>query len=328
VLLPVRDEAANLVDCVATLLHQSGEPTIRIVDDGSTDATPRLLADLAASSRIEALRARPLAPGWTGKVNALASGFDGVSTEWTLLTDADTRHAPDLLARAHAATVEAPGRRLDALSLAGTQEARGPGENLVTPTAFALLDLLLGDWRPHARGEAASPLANGQFVLVRTEALRAIGGFAAIVGQPLDDVALARALHAGGYRVGFRRAGDGLRVRMYRGLGESMRGWRRNLALILGDRPAVVARATILALSSVLVLAALAAAGDVGALASAWCGGALASGIVRQSSGNNPFAGLLFPLDLCALSVLLLVARRDHRRRRLTPWRGRTLTLD
>ena len=81
--------------------------------------------------------------GGSGKVNALASGFQGVATPWALLTDADTRHQPELLARAHAAAAE---HRLDALSLSGRQLTAGLGESLLTPAAYALLDRMLGTW--------------------------------------------------------------------------------------------------------------------------------------------------------------------------------------
>ena len=143
VLLPVRDEEENLAACAATLLRQQGGPALRIIDDGSRDATPQILAGLAAGDpRLTALAAAPLAAGWGGKVNALASGFQGVATPWALLTDADTRHQPELLARAHAAAAE---HRLDALSLSGRQLTAGLGESLLTPAAYALLDRRLDD---------------------------------------------------------------------------------------------------------------------------------------------------------------------------------------
>jgi len=323
ILLPLRDEEANVVDCLRSLLAQLGRPAIRAIDDGSSDATPRLLAGIAASGQqLEVVAAEPLRPGLSGKVNALRTGFDRVTTEWVLLTDADTRHAPDLLARAHAAVDAA---RLDALSLAGVEEARGAGENLLTPAVYALLDLLLGDWAPHARGEARQAVANGQYFLVRSAALRAAGGFEALAGDPLDDVALARALRRAGFRTGFRRAGDALRVRMYRGTRETFRGWRRNLALIFGESPAIVASAAALAGATLTTIAGLALSGAALPLAVAWAGGALASAAIRRSAGNSALAGFLFPFDVSALAVTLALAAHDRRRGRLAAWKGREL---
>src|SRR4029453_8942799 len=102
-------------------------------------------------------------------------------------------HQPELLARAHAA-VRNSG--LDAISIAGRQEARG-GEAILMPVVFALLDAMLGDWRRAARGDGP-PVANGQFILVRRAALEAAGGMAAVRGETLDPVALAREPPAGG----------------------------------------------------------------------------------------------------------------------------------
>lgn len=323
VLLPVRDEEENLEACLGTLLEQLGAPEIQVIDDGSTDSTPPRLAAIAARQpRIRPLVARPLVDGWTGKVNALDTAFAELKSPWVLLTDADTRHAPELLARAHAAAAE---HGLDALSLAGFQEARGFGENLLTPPVFALLDLLLGDWRPRARAEGKATAANGQYFLIRTAALRTIGGFAAVLGQPLDDVALARALRSGGFRVGFRRAGGALQVRMYRGYGETARGWRRNLALLLGARKAIVAAVAGLAILTTLVLLTLLLTHRAVPLVIGWSGGVIASALARRTSNNDPFTGALFPLDLLALSATLLLATVDRARGRLAPWRGREI---
>ena len=327
VLLPVRDEADNVVDCVESLAAQSAAPRLRVIDDGSTDATPDRLARLRlAHPDLELFAARPLPGGWGGKLNALETGRTGppaLAEPWLLLTDADTRHAPDLLARAHAATAEG---RLDALSLAGRQEARGAGEALLTPTVFALLDLRLGDWRPYARGEGRPPVANGQYFLVRRAALESIGGFAAVAGRALDDVELARALAAGGFRVGFRRADGALSVRMYRGFAATCAGWRRNLALFLAPRPATALAAAAFALASPLALAGTLATGSFASAASLWALAATASLLVRPP-GQRAWA-LLAPLDALLLGALLLAAIFDRARGRSALWRGRAVTLD
>lgn len=325
ILLPVRDEESNLAACAASLLAQAGEPALCIVDDGSSDRTPALLAALAEREpRLQALAARPLADGWGGKVNALATGFEGVTTPWILLTDADTRHRPDLLARAHAAAAE---HRLDAISLSGRQVAVGLGESLLTPAAYALLDLMLGDWRPYARGEGPTPIANGQYFLLNAEALRASGGFEAIAGEALDDVALATRLHAAGFKVGFFRAGPELKVRMYVGARATFRGWRRNFALFVAARPLATLAAVALPLATVLTLSLALADRSPALFAGCWLAGAIASAATRRSSGNNPLAGVLFPLDVLLLAATLAFAMSDRARGKAASWRGREIRI-
>ncbi len=322
ILLPVRDEEENIAAILAALGAQSAPVAIRVLDDGSTDRTLAIAARAAETdTRIELMRVPPPESGASGKVNALAFGSRALGAEWIAAIDADARPAPDALARALAA---AEREGLDAVSLAARQRVGSLGEALLTPLVFALLDALLGDWRAVAKG-AGPPVANGQFLLVRRSALEAIGGYASIAGEPLDDVALARRLAAAGFRVGFWRAGSALEVRMYRGLRATFRGWRRNLALIVGERRVLSFAAALLPLvPAVLGLAALVHGAPEIALV-AWSGGVLASALARAGTGSSPLWGALYPLDALTLSTCLLLALRDRARGRLTPWRGRRL---
>ncbi len=321
VLLPVRDERLNVEACVATILAQTAAPEARVIDDGSTDGTAGLVAALAAGEpRLELLAAGPLPEGWPGKVHALWVGSRGIETPWLLSTDADTRHDPELLARAHAAAAE---RRLDAVSVAGFQEARGLGESLLIPTVFALLDAFLGDWEAAADG-AGPAVANGQFILLRREAWEASGGFEAVREAPIDDVAVAAALRAHGFRTGFLRDA-GLRIRMYRGFREAARGWRRNLGALFSHLPGTAA-----GILAVLLLPALAL---IGALltgrwvpaALLWTAGAAASVLLRSGSGHRPAYGLLYPLDALLLAGVMVLGIVDRWRGRVVSWKGRTV---
>lgn len=347
VLLPVRDEEENVEDCVRGILTGSGagfgEPTaarpialrIVVIDDGSEDRTGAIVRRLAAEDpRVELVEAPPLPPGWKGKVHALETGLARVGTPWLLSTDADTRHHPDLLARALAtvgATAGGPDRddpagRLDSLSVAGWQETRGPGENLVTPVVFAVLDALLGDWRSAAEGGAE--VANGQFFLMRTEVLERAGGFAAVRDAALDDVSLARALRAAGARHAFVRAPELLRVRMYRGFGGTFRGWRRNLGAIFAGRLRAPAAILAVLLAPAALLAGQLLAGLWLPAAVLWAGGAAASSIVRRGSRHPAAYGLLYPLDALVTALCLALGLRDAARGSLVPWKGRAVHLD
>src|SRR6516225_3861277 len=64
--------------------------------------------------------------------------------------------------------------------------------------------------------EGAAAKANGQFLMVRREAYDAAGGHAAVHGEVLEDVALARRVKGAGSRLWFGYGGGIIRVRMYR----------------------------------------------------------------------------------------------------------------
>ena len=324
VLLPVRDEERNLPDCLAALLVLEGRPAIRVVDDGSSDATAALAAAAAAREpRVMPVTAGPLPPGWRGKVHALWAGSHGVETGWLLLTDADARHRPATLARALGAAAR---WRLDAVSLAGFQEARGLAENLLVPGVFALLDALLGDWE-EAADAGGPPVANGQFLLLRRAAWESCGGFESVRHEAIDDVAMAALLRRHGYRTGFFRAPDLLSVRMYRGFREATRGWRRNLGGLLGPRPGATLAALAALAAPALGLAAALAAGSFVAAALLWGAGAATSALLRAGSGNRPAYALLYPLDALLLAGVLAAGVRDRRRGRLLSWKGREVRL-
>jgi hypothetical protein len=324
VLLPVRDEESNLLPCVEALLLLGGRPRVRIVDDESSDATAELAAAaVAREPRLDLVAAGPLPPGWRGKVHALWAGAQGVGSPWLLLTDADVRVRPAALRRALAAAAR---WRLDAVSLAGFQDARGLGENLLVPGVFALLDALLGDWE-EAAASGGEPVANGQFLLLRRAAWESSGGFAAVRHEATDDVAIAAALRRHSHRTGFFRAPELLSIRMYRGGWAALRGWRRNLGSLLGPRPAAALAALgALALPALAIAAALAAGQGVAA-ALLWSAGAATSGLLRAGSGHRPAYGLLYPLDALLLAGVLAAGVRDHRRGRLLSWKGREIRL-
>src|SRR3712207_1288520 len=71
ILVPARDEAANIEDCLRGLLAQSYPATeLLVCDDGSSDDTATIVRAIAAergNGRLRLLAGRPKPPGWSGK---------------------------------------------------------------------------------------------------------------------------------------------------------------------------------------------------------------------------------------------------------------------
>ena len=77
--------------------------------------------------------------------------------------------------------------------------------------------------------ESPAAAANGQYLLIRRDAYDAIGGHAAVSGEVLEDVALARRAKAAGIALHFAPGAEIARVRMYASFRAMWEGWTKNL---------------------------------------------------------------------------------------------------
>lgn len=101
VVVAARDEQAvigRLVERIAALHYPSQQVRLWVVDDGSSDRTPQLLADLQARHGfLQVLRREPDAGG--GKSGALNLALAQLRAPWMLVLDADADLQPDTLER-------------------------------------------------------------------------------------------------------------------------------------------------------------------------------------------------------------------------------------
>ena len=238
VIMPARNEERNIRRSITSLLEQDyANFEVIVVDDGSTDATPRILEEIAQShprgSLLFVLRLRDnLPPGWAGKPHAIYCGTQEAHGDWLLLTDADTWHAPGAL---NYAVHKAVDEQVDLLSLASRQELPGFWERVVMPMAY--LGIMM-QYPPRQVNDPRSPvaIANGQFILIRRAVYDELGGYARpeLRDTLLDDRDLAQVVKGQGYHLRLFDGRELVHVRMYRNLRETWRGWRKNA--FLGSR--------------------------------------------------------------------------------------------
>jgi len=240
VIVPARNEAASLRDCLQSLLAQSepgfalGEQwELIVVDDESSDSTREIAqAAVAGHESVFVLGAPPLdltdRGGFTGKTNACWLAAQSARGAWLLFTDADTVHSPGDLSRA---IHEAEKYDASLLSYSPRQIVTGFWQRAVMPLVFSELASV---YPPKQVSSPAYTLAaaNGQFLLVEREAYFSVGGHRAVGREILEDVALARAIKRAKFGIRFRYAPDALATRMYRTLPEMVEGWTKNLALL------------------------------------------------------------------------------------------------
>ena len=239
--IPARNEAANIGACVRSALAQDHpDLEILVVDDASTDGTADLArAAGAGDMRLRVLTNAPLPPGWAGKPWACASAAEQASGAHLLFVDADVVLAPDAARRA-AETLLA--RKLGLLSLFGTWELVTFWERVAIPVIGWFIR---GATDLDKVNQPAAPeaFANGQFILVDRAAYTNIGGHAAVRGEVLEDVRLARAMKQAGNALGLHAAPELFRVRLYRNLGEVVNGYAKNLYEGMERKPGVAVAA-------------------------------------------------------------------------------------
>ena len=214
--IPARNEAEVVGRSMASLAAQdyAGEFTITLVDDASTDGTAEIGG--AAAPRLRVVRARPLPPGWTGKMWAVSEGVGAVSAEYLLLTDADIVHAPHIVAELVA---RAQAGKYDLVSYMVRLQCRTFAEQALIP-AFVFFFLLLYPpaWIRDPRRRTAG--AAGGCILIRRAALESIGGIERIRGELIDDCALAREVKRSGGRLWLGHSIDSVSIRDYASFGE------------------------------------------------------------------------------------------------------------
>jgi glycosyltransferase involved in cell wall biosynthesis len=235
VIVPARNEEDGIGDCLGSLASQSDavfqlrvDWEILAVDDGSTDRTKEITQGIEGVTVIEA---RPLPNGWTGKSNACWTAAQQAKGAWLLFTDADTVHEPGNLIRA---MHEAEKAKVAMLSYSSRQIVTGFWQRAVMPLVFSELTLAY-PYEKVSDPESPVAAANGQFILVRSEAYFAAGGHAAVSGSVLEDVALARRIKRRKLGIRLRYAPEALSTRMYRSFGQMYEGWTKNLALVFGN---------------------------------------------------------------------------------------------
>lgn len=340
VIIPARNESANIGGCLQGLLQQTATPiSIIIVNDNSTDDTAHIVEAVAAANpQVKLVNGQPLPPGWLGKPYACWQGALTIPREaqWLCFMDADTVAKPALLATARA---YAEQKQLDMFSLHPYQNLDTFWERLIIPIGFLLVGLL-HDLRRVNQAEAPDAAANGQFILIRRAAYFGVGGHADTPhDKVLEDMALARRVKQAGYRMGIGLGPDLIRTRMYHGLKPMWEGVSKLSVELVSNGPRAVGVAGLLLALGWLPLvwvvwATAQAVIEPTGLAFSGLGAALLNivGVMAlflvfyKRTGRffqaPTWVGLFFTLALSLSGLMMLDGVRRHWTKRIR-WKGR-----
>ena len=242
VLIPARNEAANIEACLEGLLAQSHSNfKLLVLDDSSEDGTAQIVETLAErDSRVRLLRGKPIEAGWAGKVWACSQlGEEALNqgADWLFFLDADTRTQPGFLktALAHAQETGA-----DMVSSFPYQTTGTFWERVVLTNLHFLITTFLP-----VRMVWESPIpsivaACGQVELISASDYRKSGGHAGIPTSFHDGLQLARKIKLQGGKIRLFDASALISCRMYHGGAEVWKGFTRNAYEGVGSLGALI----------------------------------------------------------------------------------------
>jgi len=321
-ILPVRNEETAVERAVVSLAAQPEIRQILVVNDQSTDGTARVLAQLAAREpKLQLLDAGPLPAGWVGKNHAAWQGAQRARERWLLFTDADAVHLPGSAGRA-LADAAATGAAM--ISYSPAQEMHTWWERSLIPFIFCRLSELYS-YAAVNNPQSPAAAANGQYLLVRRDAYDAIGGHAAVSGEVLEDVALARRAKAAGVALYFAPGAEIARVRMYASFGAMWEGWTKNLFPLIKTPGQTVTRELFSVLPWIPVLCFLALPLHVGfaVLGFLLLAGRHASYAAQLRRNRFPRSDVLYYLAGVVLYAGVLLSSDWHYARGKVVWKGR-----
>lgn len=328
--VPARDEAATIPFSLTGLIEQRypGAYEIVLADDSSSDDTVAMAGRLASDTErnVAVVEAGPLPAGWAGKMWTLHRGIEEArrrQPDYYWLTDADVAHKPQVLA---GLVAHAERERLALASLMVRLPTRTFWEKLLVP-AFIFYFALLYPFR--AVNDPSSRIAGaaGGSLLVRRDALEAIGGIAAVKEAVIDDCALARAVKGSGRRIWLGLADRSRSLRRYRRLADFWAMVTRTAYPQLNRSPLLLALA-LLGLGVVfLAPPVLVLSGGAAAIAgiAAWGLMGFSYGPTVQYHGLSPLWAVTLPFAAALFAAMTIASAVGHYRGRPAEWRGRAV---
>jgi len=320
VLLPVRNEAANIVELVATLKEQKGISDLKFyfLDDNSEDETLALLKrEIADDSRFTIFAGDPLPEGWLGKPWALEQLRTRITADYLINVDADVRLQPLAICAAVNLLID---QELDFVSPYPKQVANSFGERMIQP-------LLHWSWLStvplryaEKSGRVAFAVANGQFFIVRESSLSKVAGFNSIKAAVLDDIELARTL----LRAGFKgTVADGVHIatcHMYESWAEVKAGYGKSLWAAFGSKFGSLIAIAFLFLTGILPLLGVLAGVPAGYYALEFV--IISRIIAARISGGRVIDALSHPISSLLLIYLIIYSWSARGK---VQWKGRTI---
>jgi glycosyltransferase involved in cell wall biosynthesis len=250
IVVPARNEEHEVEEALRSLLALDyPEIEVIVVNDRSTDTTGAIMerisaAEAGSKQRLRTIHVRELPRRWLGKTHAMWRGAQQANSDWVLFTDADCVFRSDTMRRAMFYAVK---NSLDHLVLIPTIHMHSLGERMMIAFPQIAASFIMRPWKVRDQ-EARDFIGAGAFNLVRREAYNAIGTFAALRLEIVDDLKLGEMIKKARFRQDVVIGRDLVSLRWIRGAMGLVRNLEKNLFAFLRFRLSLVIAACILLL--------------------------------------------------------------------------------
>jgi chlorobactene glucosyltransferase len=187
VLVPARDEEANIRACLESLQKQDYPNfEVLVLDDNSVDSTALIVQEMASKDkRIQLVVGGPLPDDWVGKPFACYQLAQRAHGDWLLFVDADTLHAPDMLRGVLSIALQ---QKVSLLSGFPRQITSSLPQKITVPLIYFIIMGWAPLWWIHRSHATRPSVAIGQFLLFSRDEYWRIGGHKVVQSRILEDI--------------------------------------------------------------------------------------------------------------------------------------------
>ena len=316
VLIPMRNEEANVKGCLSSVLAQKGLDTLEVIaiDDGSTDNTSN---EVKAFPIVELISGEKLPDKWLGKLWACQQLAEKSSGDYLVFVDADVRLSDYAVAN----SISKMGN-WDFISPYPRQLTSGFVQKIFQPLLqwswLSSVPLLIAQ----KYSIKSMAVANGQFLIIKRDAYFKSGAHAGIKTEVLDDLMLARNLLKQGYKGGVAEASNIATCHMYKNKMELFKGYQKSLWKAFGSVPGTILAIALLIVTGILPIISTALGSTSGLAAFGLI--TLSRMISSLRTGSLPNSAIFHPLAILMLLGLILFSWFGKLTNTIT-WRDRTV---
>jgi len=239
VLIPARNEEKNIERCLDSLRNQLYKNyEILVINDNSTDNTGKILEQAALEDqRVKVFTGNVLPDDWYGKPYAQHQLSAHAKGEILLFTDADTVHSPASISWA---VTNMQSLNVDMISGYIGQVFLTFGEVITVPLMFFLTGFVIPLFLNRLTKLSWFSAAIGQYIVIRHEVFKAIGGCEAFKKKTSEDIYMSRYVKKCGYSTRFLNITEHVKCRMYSGYHGAIEGIGKNVFDFLGKNTVLI----------------------------------------------------------------------------------------